>query len=527
MIKHINQQNFLTTPFIAAKSWNLYNVQNEAEIVIEQPILESANNNLPVALDYVDYASGDQHINYSCNIAIEQQADNIAMYSEGIHNNGTFDPNTSPKNSDGTYKYLIHSQIKNAFYNSYRNPLEIFGIEHIDFPLSKTIRNLAEFFRVFTIPRKIFGEKIIPGTVKFYDATLDDTVDIFDDGYQNLIAGYNIFSNVQELRGQNRAESFVNEILEGTASYICRTYNNIQHTASNSDTGSHNISFLYGYVFDKGYYIPFSDTGSMNITFENGSIYTANFNLNFSDTGSHNVSFLNGSVYTADYNLNFSDTGSIDIAFLHGAITVDISAKIGLDIAYVHISAPIVVFNNLSTGADTYLWYFGDGTTSTEQNPTHTYASEGYYKVILEATNTLTTQTATTTAIVMVYSSWINCGDVATYLGGSEFPSVYNVNISNNTGVSSFDYNIGNSPCKFIVVYNGIEVINTGYVGNVEWQSALDAALIARGLPTETLDGSGIGTVSFIKSIPNSIATVVVYSPLIGTSWQYTLHCPT
>ena len=502
MIKHINQQNFLTTPFVAAKSWNLYNVQNEIELVIEQPILGSADDNLSVALDYVDYASEDLHINYNCNIAIEQQPDNIIMYSEGIHNNGPFDPNTSPKNSDGTYKYLIHSQIKNAFYNSYRNPMEIFGVEYIDFPLSKTIRNLAEFFRVFTIPRKIFGEKIIPGTVEFYDATLDDNVNIVDDGYQNLIAGYNLFSNVQELRGQNRPESFINDIMEGNASYICKTYNNIQHTASNSDTGSHNISFLHGSVFDRGYYILFSDTGSMNITFENGSIYTANYTLNNNDTGSHNVSFLNG------------------------AIMVDMSAKFRPDIAYVWIQAPTVVFNNLSNGADTYLWHFGDGTTSTLQNPTHTYTAEGFYNVTLDITNTLTTQTATANGIVIVYKSWINCGESATYQSGLEFPTVYNVNIGNNNGVSSFDYNIGDTPCKFVVIYNGVEVINTGYRGDVMWQSALDAALIARGLPTETLNGSGIGTVSFTKSIPNAIATVLVYSPLAGTSWQYNLHCP-
>ena len=478
MIKHINQQNFLTTPFVAAKSWNLYNVQNEIELVIEQPILGSADDNLSVALDYVDYASEDLHINYNCNIAIEQQPDNIIMYSEGIHNNGPFDPNTSPKNSDGTYKYLIHSQIKNAFYNSYRNPMEIFGVEYIDFPLSKTIRNLAEFFRVFTIPRKIFGEKIIPGTVEFYDATLDDNVNIVDDGYQNLIAGYNLFSNVQELRGQNRPESFINDIMEGNASYICKTYNNIQHTASNSDTGSHNISFLHGSVFDRGYYILFSDTGSMNITFENG------------------------------------------------AIMVDMSAKFGPDIANVWIQAPTVVFNNLSNGADTYLWHFGDGTTSTLQNPTHTYTAEGFYNVTLDITNTLTTQTATANGIVIVYQSWINCGESATYQSGLEFPTVYNVNIGNNNGVSSFDYNIGDTPCKFVVIYNGVEVINTGYRGDVMWQSALDAALIARGLPTETLNGSGVGKVSFTKSIPNAIATVLVYSPFAGPTWQYNLHYP-
>ncbi|MCF8277074.1 MAG: M4 family metallopeptidase [Flavobacteriales bacterium] len=38
-------------------------------------------------------------------------------------------------------------------------------------------------------------------------------------------------------------------------------------------------------------------------------------------------------------------------------------------------------------GATSWLWDFGDGNTSTDQNPTHTYQSEGTYTVSLTATN--------------------------------------------------------------------------------------------------------------------------------------------
>jgi gliding motility-associated-like protein len=43
-----------------------------------------------------------------------------------------------------------------------------------------------------------------------------------------------------------------------------------------------------------------------------------------------------------------------------------------------------------SVGADTWLWNFGDGTTSTQQNPTHTYANFGTYLVTLHVTNAQT-----------------------------------------------------------------------------------------------------------------------------------------
>jgi PKD repeat protein len=44
-----------------------------------------------------------------------------------------------------------------------------------------------------------------------------------------------------------------------------------------------------------------------------------------------------------------------------------------------------VQFVNQSSGAASYLWDFGDGATSTDQNPEHTYATGGCYVVTLTA----------------------------------------------------------------------------------------------------------------------------------------------
>ncbi|HKK61009.1 MAG TPA: PKD domain-containing protein, partial [Bacteroidales bacterium] len=46
-----------------------------------------------------------------------------------------------------------------------------------------------------------------------------------------------------------------------------------------------------------------------------------------------------------------------------------------------------IVFTNFSENAVSYSWDFGDGETSTEENPTHTYAETGTYTVVLTAMN--------------------------------------------------------------------------------------------------------------------------------------------
>jgi len=52
------------------------------------------------------------------------------------------------------------------------------------------------------------------------------------------------------------------------------------------------------------------------------------------------------------------------------------------------VKAPAEVkFSNKSTDATSYLWNFGDGTTSTDQNPIKTYTEKGKYTVSLKAIN--------------------------------------------------------------------------------------------------------------------------------------------
>ncbi len=51
------------------------------------------------------------------------------------------------------------------------------------------------------------------------------------------------------------------------------------------------------------------------------------------------------------------------------------------------VDVSTVTFTNTSTGGNSYLWNFGDGQTSEEENPVHEYSEDGIYVVILTVTN--------------------------------------------------------------------------------------------------------------------------------------------
>ena len=60
-------------------------------------------------------------------------------------------------------------------------------------------------------------------------------------------------------------------------------------------------------------------------------------------------------------------------------------------------------FTDLSTnGATSWLWNFGDATTSTQRNPTHVYANNGTYTVSLTATNSSGSNTKTRASYITV-----------------------------------------------------------------------------------------------------------------------------
>jgi hypothetical protein len=181
------------TPFTTAKNWSLDNTGNDDLIMTE--------DDFSLALEFIDFGGGIDNptLNTSCSLALEQQEADAIHYREGLKLTGNFYPGQDPTNVDGTYKRVVYAQIKTTFYNEYRNPTKMWGIDDIDFELAKTKKYLADQVKLFDIPQIIFGERLVEKSVELFDNTLDDSFTIADDGDGNLIASKNLFSRFQEI----------------------------------------------------------------------------------------------------------------------------------------------------------------------------------------------------------------------------------------------------------------------------------------------------------------------------------------
>jgi len=68
-------------------------------------------------------------------------------------------------------------------------------------------------------------------------------------------------------------------------------------------------------------------------------------------------------------------------------VSVKLNPEANIDIQSEYCLGKTINFKENGCHGETYLWEFGDGKTSTDRNPTHSYASTGFYNVKLTAFN--------------------------------------------------------------------------------------------------------------------------------------------
>ena len=156
-----------------------------------------------------------------------------------------------------------------------------------------------------------------------------------------------------------------------------------------------------------------------------------------------------------------------------------------------------VTFSNTSTGATTYKWYFGDGTTSTAATPTHSYTASGTY------TDTLIAFNAVGCSDTLIRTSYISVGNlIAAFTFGA-----------NDCINNSIAFTNGSSP--------------TGYTS--AWVFG-DGATSGAANPTHTYTSAGTYNVRLVIHSGSCTDTVihsitVITGPVASFSASSTYNC--
>ncbi len=148
------------------------------------------------------------------------------------------------------------------------------------------------------------------------------------------------------------------------------------------------------------------------VTFNSTSTNTTNVIWYVYPTGG---SIAGSTVYYQDsFTVNSGSSGIFDIALVaqNGFCTDTIIQTVALTVSlpgaqYVPVfnctNRKSVTFTNTSAGGTSYTWKFGDGTTSTQTNPSHLYTNYGNYTVRLIAFSSVTGCTDSITKIIDLY----------------------------------------------------------------------------------------------------------------------------
>lgn len=187
-------------------------------------------------------------------------------------------------------------------------------------------------------------------------------------------------------------------------------------------------------------------TAPVKITFMNTSKDAASYKWDFGDgTTTTDANPTKEFTKAGTFKVKLTATGQNNTAEALADITVNGPATVPTaDFTYSpssNLTAPIkITFTNASKNASSYKWDFGDGTTTTDANPTKEFIKAGDYTVKLTATDAKN-QTAQKTAIVSVKAAAVT--PVADWTWSASNLNVTFTNASKNANSYSWNFNDG------------------------------------------------------------------------------------
>ena len=185
-----------------------------------------------------------------------------------------------------------------------------------------------------------------------------------------------------------------------------------------------------------------------NICFTNTSQFSATYTWDFGDGNTSTATnpchnYANAGIYTVKL-VAVSTYGCSDLEIKNNIITINPKPATNFTSNIQSTCNVTDAFNFTSTtsGAITWNWNFGDFATSTQQNPSHTYAASGTYTVALIATNSFGCKdTNTKINYVNIGASLVPSFTMSDTGGCAPFSVTFNCNVANAT---SWNWNLGN-----------------------------------------------------------------------------------
>ena len=181
--------------------------------------------------------------------------------------------------------------------------------------------------------------------------------------------------------------------------------------------------------------------------------------------------------YTVNLTITDQDSGDTFSAEKPGYINAYIEPVAAFSADIYSGQAPLTVnFADTSTNNPTgWLWNFGDGSNSTEQNPTHEYTSDGTYSVTLSVENPAGNDTYTNSSCIIIEAQPVPVVDFSSSVTDGQAPlEVTFTDLSTESPVSwSWDFGDGSTsssqnPTHTYEVYGNytVELTATNYGGS-------------------------------------------------------------
>ena len=132
-----------------------------------------------------------------------------------------------------------------------------------------------------------------------------------------------------------------------------------------------------------------SGCAPFEVTFSNSSQFGVGFHWSFpggnpSASVAENPTVVYQEAGAYSVTLIATNASGADTVTMEDVITVGETPETSFDYS---IDAATVSFTNTTTGGNDFLWHFGDGSTSTSENPVHNYGAAGTFEAALIASN--------------------------------------------------------------------------------------------------------------------------------------------